>query len=122
MGHVALSPVTIFNGSPGWYGLGPVSVLPALQRRGIGKALIHEGLAALQALGAAGCVLVGDPGYYERFGFRNDPDLVYEGVPQEYFPVLPFDAETPRGTVQFHEGFSATRHPERERLYRRPLD
>jgi hypothetical protein len=33
-----------------------------------------------------GCVLVGDPGYYERFGFRNLPDLTLDGVPQEYWP------------------------------------
>lgn len=114
VGHIAFSPVAVSDGSPGWYGLGPVSVIPALQRRGIGKALVREGLAALRELGAAGCVLVGDPGYYERFGFRNDLDLVYEGVPQEYFLVLRFDAETPRGTVRFHEGFSATRPPDGE--------
>jgi putative acetyltransferase len=43
VGHVAFSPVTISDGSEGWYGLGPVSVLPELQRQGIGKALIKEG-------------------------------------------------------------------------------
>lgn len=66
VGHIAFSPVTISDGSPGWYGLGPISVLPELQRQGIGKSLVHEGLSALKSLGAKGCVLVGDPGYYER--------------------------------------------------------
>jgi len=107
VGHIAFSPVTISDGSPNWHGLGPISVLPRYQRQGIGKALVHEGLRMLQALGSKGCALVGDPGYYERFGFRNMPSLVYEGIPQEFFLALPFDNTVPQGTVVFHEGFSA---------------
>lgn len=41
VGHIAFSPVTISDGTPGWYGLGPVSVLPECQRQGIGAALIR---------------------------------------------------------------------------------
>ena len=108
VGHIAFSPVTISDGSLGWYGLGPVSVLPELQGQGIGKSLIHEGLSLLKALGAKGCVLVGDPGYYERFGFRSLPDLAIDGVPQEYFLALPFGESKTSGTVIFHEGFAAT--------------
>jgi putative acetyltransferase len=108
VGHVAFSPVTVSDGSPGWYGLGPVSVLPELQRQGIGKALIREGLARLQAAGASGCMLVGDPAYYERFGFKNFPELIHEGIPQQYFVVLPFGKTVPRGTATFHEAFHAT--------------
>ena len=47
VGHIALSPVTLSDGTRNWYGLGPVSVLPEYQRQGIGKALIREGLARL---------------------------------------------------------------------------
>lgn len=108
VGHIAFSPVTISDGNPGWYGVGPVSVLPELHRQGIGKALIHEGLARLKAIGAKGCMLVGDPGYYVRFGFRNLPELMLEGVPQEYFLVLPFGENRAQGTVVFHEAFGAT--------------
>ena len=61
VGHIAFSPVTISGGSPDWYGLGPVSVLPEHHRQGIGKSLIQEGLSSLKALGGQGCVLVGDP-------------------------------------------------------------
>ncbi len=108
VGHIAFSPVMVSDGTRDWYGLGPVSVLPEHQRRGIGKALIREGLSSLRALGARGCALVGDPGYYARFGFRNSPRLVYKGVPQEAFLVLPFGGAIPRGVLEFHDAFQAT--------------
>jgi putative acetyltransferase len=99
--------VVLSDGTPAWYGLGPVSVLPRFQRQGVGRALIQEGLARLKALGAQGCCLVGHPGYYQQFGFRNTPELVLEGVPPEVFFALLFDGHVPRGTVTFHEGFCA---------------
>jgi putative acetyltransferase len=107
IGHIAFSPVAISDGTPGWYGLGPVSVLPAYQRQGIGKALIQEGLARLGGMNARGCCLVGHPDYYRKFGFRNMPELVLEGVPQEVFFALSFDGRIPHGTVTFHDGFMA---------------
>jgi putative acetyltransferase len=107
VGHIAFSPVRISDGSPNWYGLGPVSVLPEYQRRGIGSALMHDGLSRLKDLGARGCCLVGHPEYYKRFGFRNVPELVLEGVPQEVFFALSFDGHIPQGRVEFHPGFKA---------------
>lgn len=107
VGHIAFSPVTISDGSQGWYGLGPISVLPEYHHQGIGKSLIHKGLSLLKALGGKGCALVGDPNYYKRFGFRNYPQLVHEGVPQEVFLALPFTEKVPQGIVVFHEGFLA---------------
>ncbi len=107
VGHIAFSPVIISDGSPGWYGLGPISVLPELQKQGIGKSLIREGLSSLKSLGAKGCILVGDPGYYERFGFRSPPDLVIDGVPQENVLALPLGESKARGVVTFHDGFNA---------------
>jgi putative acetyltransferase len=107
VGHIAFSPVTISDGSSGWYGLGPISVLPELQKQGIGKPLIREGLSSLKLLGAKGCVLVGDPGYYERLGFRSLPDLIIDGVPQENVLALPFVESKTSGTVVFHDGFAA---------------
>ena len=106
-GHIAFSPVTISDGTRNWYGLGPVSVLPAYQRQGVGKALIREGLARLKAMNARGCCLVGHPDYYRKFGFINMPGLVLEGVPQEVFFALSFDGQPPQGTVAFHEAFNA---------------
>ena len=108
MGHIAFSPITISDGSQGWYGLGPISVLPEYQKRGIGKALMHEGLSRLKAKGAKGCVLVGDPNYYERFGFRSLPELTHEGVPQKNVLTLQLGGSKAQGAVVFHESFSAT--------------
>jgi putative acetyltransferase len=108
VGHIAFSPVTFTDGSENWYGLGPVSVVPEYQRQGIGSGLVNEGLRRLKDLGAGGCVLVGDPGYYERFGFKSPEGLQHEGVPQENFLALPFGSEMPRGIVQFHPAFTAT--------------
>lgn len=107
VGHIAFSPVTISDGSPGWYGLGPVSVLPEYQRRGIGGALIREGISRLKDIEARGCCLVGHPAYYGRFGFRNTAELVMEGVPAEVFFVLSLDGPVPQGVVGFHAGFMA---------------
>ncbi len=107
VGHIAFSPVTISDGSIGWYGLGPISVLPEYQKQGIGQSLINEGLSILKDLGGQGCALVGDPNYYKRFGFRNYPELIHEGVPQEVFFALPFTENVPQGIVIFHDGFLA---------------
>ncbi len=107
VGHVAFSPVTISDGTMRWYGLGPVSVLPEYQRLGIGKALLREGLSRLKNMNAQGCCLVGHPGYYRKFGFKNVPGLVLEGVPPEVFFALSFDGHTPQGTVIFHDAFKA---------------
>lgn len=109
VGHIAFSPVTISDGSPNWYGLGPVSVLPDYQRQGIGTALILAGLAKLKALKAQGCCLVGHPDYYQRFGFQHVPELVHEGVPPEVFFALTFTGQLPRGEVTFHESFKVDR-------------
>jgi putative acetyltransferase len=108
VGHVAFSPVTISDGSLNWYGLDPVSVLPEHQREGIGKSLIQEGLSRPRGLGAQGCCLVGDPKYYQRFGFRNFSGFVHKGVSQKVFLALPFKRHLPKGTVTFHKGFLAT--------------
>ncbi len=107
VGHIAFSPVAMSDGSPGWYGLGPVSVLPEYQRQGIGGALIQEGLSRLKGLGARGCCLVGHPEYYKRFGFLNPHELTLAGVPADVFFAMSFDGSMPHGVVEFHEGFRA---------------
>lgn len=113
VGHIAFSPVTLSDGTEGWYGMGPVSVLPERQGQGIGTALVKTGLALLKELQGGGCALVGDPGYYARFGFRNIPELFHEGIPQEVFLCLPLTGAIPQGTVTFHQAFRADDWPVR---------
>ncbi|UNW06573.1 MULTISPECIES: GNAT family N-acetyltransferase [unclassified Acinetobacter] len=108
VGHVAISPVTISSGETGWYGLGPISVLPAKQGQGIGTLLIRVALDRLQQLGAQGCVVLGDPQYYGRFGFKAFSELYLKDVPSEYFQVIAFNGSIPQGEVVYHEAFNAT--------------
>ncbi len=110
VGHIAFSPVTMSDGSTGWYGLGPVSIHPDFQHKGIGKTLIREGLSRLMNTGAKGCCLVGHPEYYRQFGFENAAALTLEGVPPEVFFVLSFNGQIPQGTVTFSDAFK-TRGP-----------
>lgn len=108
IGHVAMSPVSVSDGTPGWFGLGPVSVSPGRQGQGIGSRLIQEALRRLREHDAAGCVVLGEPGYYGRFGFRTEAGLVLPGLPAEYFQTLAFgDSPLPCGTVIYHEAFNA---------------
>jgi putative acetyltransferase len=108
VGHIAFSTVEISDGSLHWYALGPIAVTPELQGRGIGQALVNAGLAALRGLNAAGCVLVGSPKFYGRFGFRNCPELTMDGVPQMYIQSLNFGAHSATGKVKHHAAFSAS--------------
>lgn len=107
VGHIAISPVTISDGSQHWFGLGPVSVTPDLQRQGIGFRLVTRAIADMRAQGAHGLVLLGDPEYYGRFGFVSDPALAYPGPPAGYFQHLLMAGEMPRGTVRYAPAFTA---------------
>lgn len=107
LGHVAFSPVTV-GSDAGWYGLGPVSVWPDSQGRGIGQLLIRHGLDALAQMGAKGCVLIGDPAYYSRFGFVADPAVTYAGLPPQYVQRLAFGDSIPSGEIVYHSGFEAS--------------
>ncbi|MDD3800406.1 MAG: N-acetyltransferase [Novosphingobium sp.] len=105
IGHVAFSPVSIGDDTPHWFAMGPVSVIPLRQRAGIGSRLIESGLLQLRRMGAKGCVVLGDPDYYHRFGFRHDPTLTYPGPPPEYFQRLVFAGRTPHGVVRYAKAF-----------------
>lgn len=104
-GHLAISPVTISDGSRNWLGLGPVAVAPRHQRLGIGSALVRHGLRMLRQQQAAGLVVLGEPRFYERFGFRAHADLVLPGIPAAYFMALPLGGSLPAGTVSYHPAF-----------------
>jgi len=105
VGHIAFSLVSISNGSENWFGLGPVSVKPEFQSKGIGSKLIQEGLEKIKALGANGCVVLGEPEYYGRFGFKFIENITLEGVPPEYFQVQLFQGSMPSGAVNYDGAF-----------------
>jgi putative acetyltransferase len=106
VGHIAFSQVQIGDVASGWYLLGPVAVRPLFQRQGIGRALVEAGLGALQSKGAGGCVLVGDPKFYTRFGFEQTPGVTCVGVPDEFVLCLRIAGPMPVGEVLHHPAFS----------------
>lgn len=72
-GHVLFSPLAIErpNGNLKAAALAPMSVLPALQRKGVGSALVREGVERCAALGLDAIVVLGHPAYYPKFGFSE---------------------------------------------------
>ncbi len=107
VGHVAFSPIEVAGTVEAWFGLGPVSVSPDFQRMGVGLGLIREGLSRLRAQGAGGCVVLGEPDYYGRFGFDSDPALRFLDEPSPYFQRLVFSGAPPEGLVRYHPAFYA---------------
>jgi putative acetyltransferase len=105
VGHLACSPVRISGEAPDWHSIGPLAVNPAHQGAGVGTALVWHALRTLRHLGAAGCVALGEPAYFGRFGFRSTPALRLPGAPHGCFLVRPFERLTPLGLVSLHPAF-----------------
>ena len=108
VGQAVFSKVLVSGHDVGWHGCGPVSVLPARHKQGTGSALMRAGLERLRALGSKGCVVVGDPTYYRRFGFENTDAMREPEVPPQYFMALRIDGDMPNGDVTFDKAFDAT--------------
>ncbi|CAN0621597.1 putative acetyltransferase [Burkholderia multivorans] len=123
IGHVAFSPVAIGRAAigpagssaagssaagthAGWYALAPLSVRPECRRQSIGAGLVRTGLDALRRLGARGCVVLGEPAYYARFGFDAAASLVFPSAPAPCLLALSFEeALPPAGEVRYHDAF-----------------
>jgi putative acetyltransferase len=93
VGHVLFSAVTIEAGDEvtAALGLGPMAVLPAHQRAGVGSLLVRAGLEACRRAGHGSVVVLGHPEYYPRFGFvpAARHGLAWEHpAPDEVFMVL----------------------------------
>ncbi len=105
VGQVTFSPVKLSDGSQPWFALGPISVIPDRQGEGIGGQLIRAGLDEIDHMGALGCVLTGNPLYYQRFGFA----LATRNVPVEesaaFFQLKLIRAERAEGSFSFHPAF-----------------
>ncbi|MFB2551536.1 GNAT family N-acetyltransferase [Ensifer soli] len=105
VGHSAFSPVAIEPAADGWFGLGPISVLPERQGQGLGRRLMEAGIDAMRRAGAKGIVLLGAPEFYGKFGFANMPDLVLPDVAPQYFLCLPLSGPPASGIVAYHPAF-----------------
>ena len=105
VGQITFSPAYAPESSGQWFALGPVSVLPEHQRAGVGSALIRQGLDAIGAMGAAGCILTGNPAYYQRFGFELSPANAPDNEPAEYFMLKSLSTAKPQGKFHFHAAF-----------------
>ena len=73
-GHVLFSPLLVeIDGQPiRALALAPLGISPAYQRQGIGMALTHAGLDLAREQGWVAVIVLGQPTYYSRFGFRAD--------------------------------------------------
>lgn len=109
VGHVAASRAEV-GGREGWYVIAPLAVRLSHRRHGVGAALMREAIGRLANRSASGLVLVGDPAYYGRFGFRAVPGLVWPGIPEAYGLALPLrpGAGIEGGKVRCHPAFGLT--------------
>jgi putative acetyltransferase len=88
VGHVGFSPVTVASGAIG-AGLAPLAVVEPYRRRGVAAALVRKGIAACGAAGFGWAVVLGEPEYYGRFGFRAASEF---GLSDEYGGGAAFQA------------------------------
>lgn len=105
VGQITFSPATVADASQPWFALGPVSVAPDHQGKGIGALLIEQGLAQIVKLGALGCILTGNPDYYQRFGFELAPANAPTNEPAEFFMLKLLGGSKPAGRFAFHSAF-----------------
>lgn len=95
VGHIAYTKSKVVSEDATAYEtitFGPVSVLPAYQRRGIGTALIRHTLEKAKALSYKAVLILGHPEYYSRFGFVNAQRFgitMPDGTNMEPFMALP---------------------------------
>jgi len=110
VGHVAFSPVSVLGATDG-VGLAPVAVLRSHRRRGIAEQLVRGGLAACQRADYGFVVVLGEPGYYRRFGFVPASRLALrdEYAGGEAFQVLelrPGSIPPSGGVVRYAQEFA----------------
>jgi Predicted acetyltransferase len=68
---------------------------------------MEQALSELRAMQAEGCVLLGEPAYYGRFGFQAHAGLQLPGEPPGYFLALAFHGPVPEGIAQYSDAFNA---------------
>lgn len=111
VGHVGISPVTSDSGAAG-AGVAPVAVAAPYRRRGIAAELVRAGLQASRALGLGWAVVLGDPAYYSRFGFRPASEFglfdEYGGGPAfQAIELIPGSLPVGAGRVRYAPEFAS---------------
>ncbi len=101
VGHILFTPVTVRDGetTSSAIGLGPMAVLPEVQRRAIGSRLVEAGLEACRELGENAVVVLGHAYYYPRFGFRPAAELGLHYRGPDFDPFF-FVAELENGALE----------------------
>jgi putative acetyltransferase len=113
VGHILFTPVTLPDHADlKIMGLAPMAVMPPAQRRGIGSALVRDGLDHCRQLGYWAVVVLGHPEYYPRFGFKPASHFglgcEYD-VSDEIFMALelkPGILTGKSGTIRYHPAFA----------------
>ncbi|WP_375751174.1 GNAT family N-acetyltransferase [Vibrio sp. HN007] len=75
VGYVIFSPITLEGEDFGWQGLAPIAVKEEFRKQGIARELIEQGLESLFQFGYDGCVVLGDPDFCSRFGFKDSSEF-----------------------------------------------
>ncbi len=93
LGHILFSSIVIETQEQAIpaLALAPLAVTPTRQREGIGSQLVQAGLSQSRELNHSVIVVLGNPGYYERFGFQTASKFGVQApfpVPDEAFMVL----------------------------------
>ena len=103
IGHVLFTPVLVNGEDLLWQGLAPLTVDEKYRRQGIGAELIRAGFESLRDFGCPVCVVLGDPNYYSRFGFKAADEIGFDcawEVPPGVFRI----AELISGHCEGHSG------------------
>ena len=117
VGHILFTPVQAQSESEVVTGMGlaPMAVLPEYQNRGVGSALVREGIRKVRKQKYPFIIVLGHPEYYPRFGFEPGSNFglecEYDDVPDEAFMMLPLDGnivDSLSGIVKYRPEFSAT--------------
>ncbi|MGO2498015.1 MAG: GNAT family N-acetyltransferase [Vibrio litoralis] len=115
IGHALFTPVTVDGEDYGWQGLAPVAIKESHRGQGIAEQLIRSGFDSLLEFGYSACVVLGEPNYYSRFGFKNAESFglasIYNQMPEftpGAFQVIALDdgaLEGKSGLVEYSPEF-----------------
>lgn len=111
VGYAAFSPVTIDKDECQWVALAPLAVAEAYRRQRVAERLVYEGLDTLNEFGYAGVAVLGEPHYYQRFGFVNAAQqglhCRWPGSEDAFqvYPLAPQALAQVQGCIEYAEPF-----------------